>query len=89
MHRDAISALTCLTRNIMCRMSRATYGARPTALLRVGRRAAENRERVLRLIGQLYALERTWNEAKVGTQRAALRCARNILPGRWPACAGS
>ena len=30
-------------------------------------------ERVLRLIGQLYALEREWDEANVGEKRAALR----------------
>lgn len=30
-------------------------------------------ERVLRLIGRLYALERAWDEANVGEQRAALR----------------
>ncbi|MBI3886174.1 MAG: IS66 family transposase [Opitutae bacterium] len=30
-------------------------------------------ERVLRLIGQLYAFERAWDEAEVGAQRAALR----------------
>ncbi|HVT28837.1 MAG TPA: IS66 family transposase [Lacipirellulaceae bacterium] len=30
-------------------------------------------ERVLRLIGELYALEQQWDEAKVGEKRAALR----------------
>ncbi len=33
-------------------------------------------ERVLRLIGQLYALEKQWDEAEVGEERAALRQAQ-------------
>ena len=43
-------------------------------------------ERVLRLIGRLYALEREWDEANAGEQRAALRqqhFARPLLRRRW------
>lgn len=43
-------------------------------------------ELVLRLIAQLYTLEREWDEAKVGEQRAALRqqhFARPLLRLRW------
>ena len=38
-----------------------------------GAERPQTAERVLRLIGQLYALEREWDEAGVGEQRAALR----------------
>lgn len=39
-------------------------------------------ERVLRLIGNLYALEAEWDEAKVGDRRAALRQAHFAAPLR-------
>ena len=38
---------------------------------------------VLRLIGKLYKLERDWDEAKVGEQRAALRQEQFARPLRW------
>ena len=38
---------------------------------------------VLRLIGQLYQLERGWDEAKVGDRRAALRQEHFARPLRW------
>jgi transposase len=38
---------------------------------------------ILRLIGQLYQLERAWDEANVGEQRAALRQKQFARPLRW------
>jgi hypothetical protein len=38
---------------------------------------------VLRLIGQLYQLEREWNQARVGHTRAALRQDHFARPLRW------
>ena len=38
---------------------------------------------VLRLIGRLYALERTWDEAQVGDRRAALRQRHFARPLHW------
>jgi transposase len=38
---------------------------------------------VLRLIGQLYRLEREWDEDEVGARRAALRQAHFARPLRW------
>lgn len=38
---------------------------------------------VLRLIGQLYQLERAWDKAKVGDRRAALRQEHFARPLRW------
>lgn len=40
-------------------------------------------ELVLRLIGQLYQLERGWDEAQVGDSRAALRQEHFARPLRW------
>jgi transposase len=41
---------------------------------------------VLRLIGQLYALERQWDEQHVGDQRAALRTKHFARPLYWLKC---
>jgi len=40
-------------------------------------------ELVLRLIGRLYQLERAWDDAQVGEQRAALRQEHFARPLRW------
>jgi transposase len=40
-------------------------------------------QRVLRLIGQLYQLERPWDEEQVGAQRAALRQTHFARPLYW------
>lgn len=40
-------------------------------------------QRVLRLIARLYQLEREWDEANVGVERAALRQARFARPLYW------
>lgn len=42
-------------------------------------------ERVLQLIGRLYALEREWDETQSASD--ARRCARNTLPAHCNGCA--
>ncbi len=47
------------------------------------RERPQTAHRVLRLIAQLYRLERDWDEAKVGDQRAALRQQKFARPLYW------